>query len=114
MSTVHETVCSTLNSILTSDSNIGAPLSSALMALGSAIDHVQKDVEQVRRMSRTNWLLIINMPLPMGMSKSSALQQVMSALEYNKPLFDSDRDLLASEITYVNRAGLLCNMAVSY
>ncbi|CAJ0597246.1 unnamed protein product [Cylicocyclus nassatus] len=81
------------------------------MALGTAIDHVQKDMEQIRRMARTNWLMVINMPLPFGMSKCQALQQLMASLGYDKPLFDCERDLLASDLLYVNRAGLLCNMA---
>ena len=52
------------------------------------------------------------MPLPTGISKGQALQLLLNKLEYSKPLFDSERDLLATDLLYVNKDGLLCNMSV--
>ncbi|RCN26033.1 hypothetical protein ANCCAN_28247 [Ancylostoma caninum] len=111
-------VAATLRSILTTDNNLSSELSTALISLGSVIDQIQtkqqeavKELELVRRMSRTNWLMVINMPLPFGVSKGQALQQLFSKLGYMKPLFDSERDLLATDILFVNRSGQHCNMS---
>ncbi|RCN52023.1 hypothetical protein ANCCAN_01811 [Ancylostoma caninum] len=111
-------VTSALRSILEPNSNIGSELSTALVSLGSAIDQIgtkqetmEKDLELVRRMTRTNWLMVLNLPLPFGVSKGQALQLLFSKLDYTKPLFDSDRDLIASDLLHVNRNGLLCNMS---
>ncbi|KAL6741570.1 hypothetical protein Aduo_014809 [Ancylostoma duodenale] len=113
-------VAAALRTILNSDSNISNEMSTALMSLGSAIDQIKnkqveatKEPELVRRMARTNWLMlwVINLPLPYGVPKGQALQQLFTRLRYPKPLFDSDRDLLATDILYVNRNGLLCNMS---
>ncbi|CAJ0594511.1 unnamed protein product [Cylicocyclus nassatus] len=107
------------------DSNLNSELSTALVSLASALDQLKKqqiqmkdqqdastkELELVRRMSRTNWLLVINLPLPFGLSKGQALQRLFDNLNYSKPLFDSERDLLAAEILYVNKNGATCNMS---
>ncbi|RCN36667.1 hypothetical protein ANCCAN_17449, partial [Ancylostoma caninum] len=54
---------------------------------------------------------VINLPSPYGVPKGQALQQLFTRLGYPKPLFDSERDLLATDILFVNRNGLLCNMS---
>ncbi|CAJ0599999.1 unnamed protein product [Cylicocyclus nassatus] len=109
------------------DSNLNSELSTALVSLASALDQLKKqqiqmkdqqdastkELELVRRMSRTNWLLVINLPLPFGLSKGQALQRLFDNLNYSKPLFDSERDLLAAEILYVNKNGATCNMAIT-
>ncbi|RCN31959.1 hypothetical protein ANCCAN_22249 [Ancylostoma caninum] len=112
-------VAAALRTILNSDSNISNEMSTALMSLGSAIDQIKnkqmeatKELELVRRMARTNWLMVINLPLPYGVPKGQALQQLFTRLGYSKPLFDSERDLLATDILFVNRNGLQCNMSV--
>ncbi|EYC38453.1 hypothetical protein Y032_0715g1770 [Ancylostoma ceylanicum] len=111
-------VASALRSILTTDNNLSSELSTALISLGLAIDQIQtkqqetlKELELVRRMSRTNWLMVINMPLRFGVSKGQALQQLFTKLDYMKPLFDSDRDLLANDTLLVNKNGQHCNMS---
>ncbi|CAJ0588890.1 unnamed protein product [Cylicocyclus nassatus] len=108
MSEIPSTVSAALSSILSPKFDIGAPLSTTFMALRTAIDQLkkrqdncQKEVEQIRHMSRTNWL-VINMPLPFGQTKCQALQQLLCQLEYSKPLFDAKRDLLAADILHVN------------
>ncbi|RCN45389.1 hypothetical protein ANCCAN_08610 [Ancylostoma caninum] len=55
--------------------------------------------------------MVINLPLPYGVPKGQALQQLFTRLGYPKPLFDSERELLATDILFVNRNGLLCNMS---
>ncbi|VDK83494.1 unnamed protein product [Cylicostephanus goldi] len=112
-------VAATLRSILPPNGNISNELSTALMSLGSSIDQIRnkqdsmaKDIELVRKLARSNWLLIINLPLPFGVSKIQAVQNLFSSLGYTKPLFDADRDLLATDLIYVNKNGLLCNMSI--
>ena len=53
------------------------------------------------------------MPLPVGVSKGQALQLLLNQLDYAKPIFDSERDLLATDLMFVNKNGCLCNMSVS-
>ncbi|RCN26888.1 hypothetical protein ANCCAN_27384 [Ancylostoma caninum] len=74
-------------------------------------EETKKELETVRRMARTGWLLVFNLPIPFGVSKGNALQSLMEKLGYGKPLFDCDRDLLATDMMYVNKNGLLCNMS---
>ncbi|RCN45093.1 hypothetical protein ANCCAN_08903 [Ancylostoma caninum] len=100
-------VAATLRSILTTDNNLSSELSTALISLGSVIDQIQtKQQEAVKEPE-----LVINMPLPFGVSKGQALQQFFSKLGYMKSLFDSERDLLATDILFVNRSGQHCNMS---
>lgn len=100
-----------------------------------------QELERVRRISRTNWLMVnermyigllivlcrgkirpwtwkslqvINLPLPFGVSEGQVLQLLFTKLGYAKPLFDSDRDLLAADSQYVNRSGQLCHLSVRY
>ncbi|CAJ0597867.1 unnamed protein product [Cylicocyclus nassatus] len=117
-------VAGAVRNILSEDSNISFELSLAMASLASAVDQLKKqqnqlkeqhdastkELELVRRMSRTNWLLFINPPLPYH-SKRQALQLLFDNLSYAKPLFNAERDLLAGEILYVNRNGASCNMA---
>ncbi|CAJ0591356.1 unnamed protein product [Cylicocyclus nassatus] len=85
-------VAATLRSILPPNGNISNELSTALMSLGSSIDHLRnkqeamaKDLELVRKLARSNWLLIINLPLPFGVSKIQAVQNLFTTLGYAKP-----------------------------
>ncbi|CAJ0590133.1 unnamed protein product [Cylicocyclus nassatus] len=105
-------VAATLKSILSPENNLDSAISNALMALGVALDKLThrydkagKEIELVRRMTRTGWLMAINVPLPFGVTKCQALQQLLGKFDYCKPLFDSERDLICSEISYVNRGG---------
>ncbi|CAJ0602133.1 unnamed protein product [Cylicocyclus nassatus] len=110
-------LAATMRSILDGDHQLSAELSTALVSLGSAVNQLRiqqdatvKELELVRRMCRTSWLLVINLPLPFGQSKSQSLQLLFEKIGYSKPLFDSERDLIAADILYVNKNGS-CNMA---
>ncbi|CAJ0605710.1 unnamed protein product [Cylicocyclus nassatus] len=118
-------VAGAVRNMLFGDSNISSELSLAMASLASAVDRLKnqqnrlkeqhdattKELDLVRRMSRTNWLLVVNLPRPFGVSKGQALQLLFDNLSYAKPLFDAERDLLAAEILCVNRNGASCNMA---
>ena len=59
-------VANTLQSILLPASNLSSELSTALLSIGTALDRLQKkqdaydkDLELVRRMARTNWLMVV-------------------------------------------------------
>ncbi|CAJ0600011.1 unnamed protein product [Cylicocyclus nassatus] len=110
-------LAATMRSILDGDHQLSAELSTALVSLGSAVNQLRiqqdatvKELELVRRMCRTSWLLVINLPLPFGQSKSQSLQLLFEKIGYSKPLFDAERDLIAADILYVNKNGS-CNMA---
>ncbi|RCN27264.1 hypothetical protein ANCCAN_27003 [Ancylostoma caninum] len=107
----------TLKSILSSAS-ISNEIGTAFMSLASTIEQLRaktnetaKEVELVRKLARTCWLMVFNMPLQFGVGKGQSLQNLLEKLGYGKPLFDHDRDLLASDMVYVNRNGSTCNMA---
>ncbi|CAJ0606686.1 unnamed protein product [Cylicocyclus nassatus] len=112
-------MANTLRSILAPGNNLSSELSTALISIGTSIDHMRtkqdalsKELELVRKLSRSNWLLIINLPLPFGVTKIQAVQNLFSELGFCKPLFDADRDLIATDLVYVNRSGLLANMSI--
>ncbi|EYB97088.1 hypothetical protein Y032_0143g2378 [Ancylostoma ceylanicum] len=90
MSSVAEALRSVLSSASTS-----TEVGTAFMSLASTIDQV------------------FNLPLPFGVGKGQALQNLLEKLGYGKPLFDHDRDLLASDMIFVNRNGSTCNLSVS-
>ncbi|KAL6723336.1 hypothetical protein Aduo_018351 [Ancylostoma duodenale] len=59
----------------------------ALLINGSVVESIKaeqdaltKEIETVRRMTRTNWLMIFNMPLPYETFKAQALQNVLAGL----------------------------------
>ena len=59
------TVANTLRSILIPGSGLSNELSTALISLGTAVDQLQKrqdasdkELELVRKMARTNWLMV--------------------------------------------------------
>ncbi|CAJ0591325.1 unnamed protein product [Cylicocyclus nassatus] len=110
-------LAATMRSILDGDHNLSTELTTALVSLGSAVDQIKtqqensaKELELIRKMTRTNWLLVINLPLPFGQSKRQSLQLLFEKIGYSKPPFDSERDLIAADILYVSRNGS-CNMA---
>ncbi|EYC03323.1 hypothetical protein Y032_0094g2691 [Ancylostoma ceylanicum] len=82
-----------------------------LSTLKSQFSFLKKEVEITRKLSRTNWLIIFNMPLLFGMSKANALQQVMERCGYGKPVFNADRDLVSTELMFMNKTSNTCNMS---
>lgn len=59
------TVANTLRSILLPDSGLSSELTTAIISLGTAVDQIQKkqeatdkELELVRKMARTNWLMV--------------------------------------------------------
>ncbi|CAJ0595383.1 unnamed protein product [Cylicocyclus nassatus] len=46
------------------------------------------------------------------MSKGNAVQQLFEKLAYGKPVFDSDRDISATDMMYVNKTGGTCNLSI--
>ncbi|EYC03325.1 hypothetical protein Y032_0094g2691 [Ancylostoma ceylanicum] len=83
-----------------------------LSTLKSQFSFLKKEVEITRKLSRTNWLIIFNMPLLFGMSKANALQQVMERCGYGKPVFNADRDLVSTELMFMNKTSNTCNMSL--
>ncbi|RCN29006.1 hypothetical protein ANCCAN_25239 [Ancylostoma caninum] len=80
-----------------------------LSTVKSQFSCLKKEIEITRKLSRTNWLIIFNMPLPFGMSKANALQQVMERCGYGKP--EVDRDLVSTELMFMNKTSNTCNMS---
>ncbi|RCN31692.1 hypothetical protein ANCCAN_22522 [Ancylostoma caninum] len=81
-----------------------------LSTLKSQFSCLKKEIEITRKLSRTNWLIIFNMPLPFRMSKANALQQVMERCGYGKP--EVDRDLVSTELIFMNKTSNTFNMSI--